>query len=1512
MKRHLFHLIIMVICLGFSTQSLGQSQRCAGQTIGNSSYTICIDIPDANENACTPPVIFGPPSQMQISDGIGSTVSSSQISELNDEPESWFNLNANQQYSGSKIEFTLPYVQTGNLHDEVKLEFGSGGSVWLDIDLYGGTPGYAVARSNLTVTTGDIILNALHNSDLIKITYYHPGGTNVYMQAATRIVTVGQYVETYSWWTTTTPELPQFILRDPPGDGSYSFIEEETQICRGHGMSLAVDGSTSYSGSVKLGVSGSAGFIVQTDYEAYAELSASLEMGVNVTSASEYEMCLTTTSQFSTDAGNSELTGSKGDVYMGSSTIYQYGKLHTLTFDGCAYPSVAKDLAFAPVATGSTFLYTEEHIENTLMPQLQSIIDDPGSSEAQKQQATDQLEVWQQLIDENAAIKANAPYSENKSFSGGTSQEHTLSTSTSEVRTVDMNIYIESSVANEFGIDVGGSGATGGVSVRMSTEKGSSSSSSNSNTNTVGYALADDDVGDQFNVDIYEDEVYGTPVFKLASGTASSCPFEGGYPLDQPHLTFIDNTQSATLNNIPVGEAGTYELFICNGSDEDRTYHLKVNATTNTSGAIIEGFGENISATDDGVMLNVPANDCLNGAIITIKQANTNILNYENIEMYLYPLCDGNEPEIQSTITLNANFADAPGNDIPCAAVTLPTDGSVQNGSNTGASTANDEVQLTPTVDDCNTSWCELGIQNSVWFKFTAPPSGGVEVSTCGMADFDSQIAVYSADNCNNFSTYGLIAANDDGPSSCATNFDSWLEIEGLNAGETYYILVDGYNGATGTFGISVTALQSPAPGNDAPCAAIPVPTDGSVQTGFTNENATVGTDEAVLAPTDNNCATAWCESSNAVNNSVWFSFMAPASGHVEISTCGMASFDSQLALFETNDCGNFNSYSLIAANDDCSTGVSSFMDVEGLNDGQIYFIMVDGYNGASGTFDISVTAIAPSGPANDAPCGAIPLLADGSVQSGFTNVNATVDTDEAGLTPTVSDCVNSWCELGIQNSVWFTFVAPASGGVEISTCDLADFDTQIALYEASDCGNYGTYNLLAANDDGPTSCATDYDSQMEVEGLNDGQTYYLLVDGYGGATGEFAISISPLQAPAPGNDAACAAIQLPVDGTVQPGFTNVNATVESGEPNLVPDANDCISSWCESSNEVHNSVWFSFDAPTSGRVEISTCDLADFNTQLAVYETGDCSSFGAYNLLAANDNGPSSCATGGDSQMEVNNLNAGQTYYIMVDGHDGATGNFGIKLTELTSPAPANDSPCAAISVPTDGTVQTGFTNVNATVESNEQNLAPTGSDCTTSWCEPTNTVNNSVWFSFVAPASGRVEISTCGLADFDTQLGLFQTNNCGNFNDYTLIAANDDGPTSCSTDFDSWMDVEGLTAGETYYIMVDGYQGANGAFGISVTEVVINSTIDNELSAVSLIASPNPNNGNFRVELSDLTETAELEITDLSGKVLFTQSVMANEQSFQVQLTDLPSGLYLMTLKTENQRLTEKLIIE
>ncbi|MFM2213022.1 MAG: hypothetical protein RL427_285, partial [Bacteroidota bacterium] len=137
----------------------------------------------------------------------------------------------------------------------------------------------------------------------------------------------------------------------------------------------------------------------------------------------------------------------------------------------------------------------------------------------------------------------------------------------------------------------------------------------------------------------------------------------------------------------------------------------------------------------------------------------------------------------------------------------------------------------------------------------------------------------------------------------------------------------------------------------------------------------------------------------------------------------------------------------------------------------------------------------------------------------------------------------------------------------------------------------------------------------------------------------------------------------------------------------------------------------------------------------------------------------------------------------------------------------PANDNCGAAIplAVTVGSCSSILYTNVAAT----------SAGDPSTPPCWSPNTIDNSVWFSFV-PATADVEISTnFGGTLADTQLAVY-SGSCGAL---TLLACQENINTASGL-YHTDAILHGLTPGNTYYIMVDGNGTSTGTFGICVQQ--------------------------------------------------------------------------------------------
>ncbi|TNF50461.1 MAG: T9SS type A sorting domain-containing protein [Bacteroidetes bacterium] len=146
----------------------------------------------------------------------------------------------------------------------------------------------------------------------------------------------------------------------------------------------------------------------------------------------------------------------------------------------------------------------------------------------------------------------------------------------------------------------------------------------------------------------------------------------------------------------------------------------------------------------------------------------------------------------------------------------------------------------------------------------------------------------------------------------------------------------------------------------------------------------------------------------------------------------------------------------------------------------------------------------------NDSVCGAEMLMADGTVYL-FNNAGATVGTGESAIAPGATGFQNEtgWGNSTLNNSTWYMFEAPASGNVRINHNVGNAYAGQSAVYEVTDCGDYATFTLIAANDNSMVNNAAA--PNYTICGLTPGATYYLLHDGNSATTGNHVISIIPI-----------------------------------------------------------------------------------------------------------------------------------------------------------------------------------------------------------------------------------------------------------------------------------------------------------------------------------------------------------------------------------------------------------------
>lgn len=454
-------------------------------------------------------------------------------------------------------------------------------------------------------------------------------------------------------FTTVSPEIPFMILHDPPGDASFSYFAKNntsTMAMRVYGQAT---GSITTRQQVKVGSAISQTIFPGTaiNSEVWGTVGSAFTVGATVAGSSEWIMAMTNTEQFTT-SNSDQITGEEGDVFIGAALNLIYAQADILSYDP-ATCSIEKDLDLIMGNDGfsTTFMYTEEHVRQTLLPQLAGIRDfyEQDGSDSAKIYAN-QIDVWKQVLDQNQENKIKASFLENRSFSAGATYASSVTSATEGILSVDVNLFMESSIVIGAGFEVAGSGVQGSVETNMRFELGTSLTGSQLEERTTGFELNDDDPGDFFSVDIKKDPVYGTPVFQLISGR-SSCPWEvGTQPRETPQLQADGYTQ----RDIPAGDAAVFELSLANisQSDEARTYLLRFLQESNPDGAIVTIGGSQAQAA---IPYQIgPGRD--RQATVTVRKG-PRATDYDGLRFVLGSGCA--DEQISDTIALNVSFQSA-------------------------------------------------------------------------------------------------------------------------------------------------------------------------------------------------------------------------------------------------------------------------------------------------------------------------------------------------------------------------------------------------------------------------------------------------------------------------------------------------------------------------------------------------------------------------------------------------------------------------------------------------------------------------------------------------------------------------------------------------------------------------------------------------------------------------------------------------------------------------------------
>jgi hypothetical protein len=324
----------------------------------------------------------------------------------------------------------------------------------------------------------------------------------------------------------------------------------------------------------------------------------------------------------------------------------------------------------------------------------------------------------------------------------------------------------------------------------------------------------------------------------------------------------------------------------------------------------------------------------------------------------------------------------------------------------------------------------------------------------------------------------------------------------------------------------------------------------------------------------------------------------------------------------------------------------------------------------------------------------------------------------------------------------------------------------------------------------------------------------------------------------APANNECSGAIEL-FDGTTSlGGFSSATTTGA-----IIPDCGGV-------ERQLFNDLYYSYTATCTGTVSFSTCGAADFDTLIAAYDACDGT------VLGCNDDGADCPSAGTDfsSILDIE-MTAGQTVKVRVGAFAdlaGAPANANMTIscaipvegaccvdTDCIPLLPADctafggdyiGGPCEADTCAIQGNLCEEAIAVScnsATAYDSTNNFdslygEPDDTQCTGTYLDWTSSPD--VWFTFTADEAGTVDVSLCDAAGYDTSLVLYSGSACGSL---TQVACNGDASVeSGCQQFYSGIYGQPVTAGETLYVRVGGWQGAQGAGTLTITCIGADAT--------------------------------------------------------------------------------------
>jgi len=533
----------------------------------------------------------------------------------------------------------------------------------------------------------------------------------------------------------------------------------------------------------------------------------------------------------------------------------------------------------------------------------------------------------------------------------------------------------------------------------------------------------------------------------------------------------------------------------------------------------------------------------------------------------------------------------------------------------------------------------------------------------------------------------------------------------------------------------------------------------------------------------------------------VVYSYTPASDEKITIELCNSA-YDTKVYLYENAETAG----SPYACNDDaCGPGFAyqSRLECVQLTGGNTYYIVVDGYGGEFGDYDLSIE-VCPECQGNDDVASAIDIpglpYTDAGSTSGCTN-----DYDEA-------------CPFTGSTSpdVVYSYTPVANEAITIDLCN-SSYDTKVYVYENAVTAG----SPYACDDDacgGPT-----YQSHISCLSVAAGNTYYIVVDGYGGLNGDYELNVTSCGIVCQGNDDVASA-------TVIPGIPYVDAGSTVA----------CVNNYdetCPYSGSTSPDVVYEYTPAADEIIKVVLCN-SSYDTKVYIYEN----SVTPGSPYACDDDG-CGAALGYTSILDCTPVTGGNTYYIVIDGYGGASGDYVLEVDECQC---LNDDVGSAVVI---GGLPYSFVG--------------TTEDCVDNYdevCPYSGSTSPDVVFEYTPAADQIINLSLCNPAtDYDTKLYLYEN------------SVTPGSPYACNDDFCpgfiSEISCLPITGGNTYYIIVDGYAGDYGNYELTVDAVEATITCPDDDTVSTFADLPDCDPGLVTLDDPCGGSTVTCERTSLGG---------------------------------------------